>query len=231
MNIAPDQSHQEGKSVKHENPETDRQERLEEFALLRNRIATHEVSADPSQYTEMAAVVSKNETLLDPSLDSIPPYNIDDYASVLDKPFYESSDISEEAKAEGLKYIADARARRTYEGLTLEEQKEVSILRKSIEMDRKFIASKRAFIQELIKQGDKNSLEKIGNLRLEVETLEKEMEGERKKIQDKIISIIDKLEESTPGLKEAHEEERQTLTAKARAEKPKGLPARYTDRK
>lgn len=231
MNIVPDQSHQNGKSVKHENPETDRHERLEEFALLRNRIATHGVPTDPSQYPEVAAVVSKNKTHLDPSLDSIPPYDPDDYASVLDKPFYESSEISEEAKAEGLKYIADARARRTHEGLTPEEQKEVSVLMKSIEMDRGFIAGKKAFIQLLIKQGDKNSLEKIGNLRLEVETLEKEMEEGRKKIHHKITSIINKLEVSTPGLKETLEEEQKILAAEAKAEKPKGLPVRYTNRK
>ncbi len=98
-----------------------------------------------------------------------------------------------------------------YHGPSPEELTRRNILIKSTEMDRKFIISKKIFIQELFKQGTLESLREAKILQEEVENLEAKLLVDREKVKESIISVIDELEETTPGLKQTLATERKLL--------------------
>ncbi len=199
-----------------EQKKRDKEVRIKEFGMLRSHMnksglpKTSFSLQKPLQ--ELVQQKPMESTLIDN--DSLPEYKQEDWKDFLDEPFYSSKELSPELIEEGLKYKDQARNKASdYQGPTPEELIRRNILIKSIQMDQDFITSKKIFIQELIKQGDPKSLEEVAQLRKEVEQLEAQLLVDRKKVKESIISVIDELEETAPGLKEELAREQKTLEA------------------
>lgn len=114
---------------------------------------------------------------------------------------------------------------RHYHGPSVEELTHRKLLIKSIEIDRAHIVSMNIFIQELIKQGYEKNRKEIDQLTREVEKLKVALSEKRKIVEESITSIIDQIEENTPGLKETLADERRMLEAVAEDENREGFPA------